>query len=67
MLFCSLTISTENGAFGVRACSNPADWLATDQPVPLPFRSCDVWHRGRWVDVGTLDEDFDRYRAEPPA
>lgn len=43
-----------------------ADWLATDQPVPCPFRSFDVWYRDRWADVGTLDDGFEAWLAEPP-
>jgi hypothetical protein len=42
------------------------DWLATDQPVPSRLVRCmEAWYRDRWVDVETLDNDFDRWLAEP--
>jgi hypothetical protein len=45
-----------------------ADWLATEQPVPFRLvRSMEAWYRGVWVDARTLDDDFDRWLAEPLA
>ena len=39
----------------------PGHWLATDEFVKTPFRSCDAWYRDRWVDVGALDGDYDAW------
>lgn len=36
----------------VTSLGNPADWLATDRPVPLTvFRSIEVWSGDAWVEV----------------
>lgn len=41
---------------------NPADWLATDQPVPLTScRAIEVWYNGCWVDCASVSDDFDTY------
>lgn len=42
----------------VARLGNPADWLATDEPVARSlFRTIEVWYRDRWVDVGDVTEE----------
>lgn len=40
------------------ARGNPAQWLATDRPVPLSaFRALEVWYRDAWVSVDDVTEE----------
>jgi hypothetical protein len=44
---------------------NAAEWLATDQPVPLDdVRSIEAWYRGRWINAAELPDDFDDWLTE---
>jgi hypothetical protein len=50
------------------AAGNPAEWLATDEPVPLDdVRVVEVYYRGKWVPVTDVDDaEFEAYLAERP-
>jgi hypothetical protein len=45
---------------------NPADWLATDEPLAVDtFRSVDIWFRGEWVALEEIDPDeFEKWLSE---
>ena len=50
------------------ARGNPAQWLATDAPVPLSdFHALEIWYQGAWVSVNSLSEDeLDAWVAKWP-
>lgn len=45
---------------------NPAQWLATDTPVPVSmFRALEVWYDNTWVNVESLDTEAYEQWLEP--
>lgn len=47
---------------------NPAQWLATDAPVPVSdFHALEIWYHGAWVSVDRLTGDeLDAWVAKWP-
>jgi hypothetical protein len=47
---------------------NPAEWLATNEPVSLDkVRAIEVFYEGDWISVDEIDdEDFDAYLEDLP-
>ena len=60
---------TARGRCGLLAeLGNPAQWLATDAPVPVSdFHALEIWYRGSWVNVDRLTGDeLDAWAATLP-